>query len=375
VTAVARPTLPSVLLALPPLDPSLVIGGLSLPQRIARAATATGYTHLTVDDVDVARDERRSPDASAVRLVLLPANVVPLASWLTSLATLPEEPETLRVDSSLTMVVDTRDMRAVLAAVRRCPTIDKLVAELRDAFAERPWPLDPTGRFPLSSADDVVRAESWLLRSLIKQREGFMSRHFERRISLAVTRRLAPTRVTPDVMTLVSAAVGFASAPFFLSSRASLQLTGALLFLAHSILDGCDGELARLKFLMTRRGAVLDYWADCLVHTAVFAAMAIGWSHAVGASWPLVLGAVATTTTLASSAVMFERTAQDRALADDAATRLIERMSSRDFIYVIILLSAFGHATWFLVAVAFGAPGYFVAALWLSRRGAAGAHR
>src|SRR2546426_3192414 len=38
--------------------------------------------------------------------------------------------------------------------------------------------------------------------------------------------------------------------------------------LAHSILDGCDGELARLKFQHSRWGAVLDFWCDNVVHVA-----------------------------------------------------------------------------------------------------------
>jgi len=50
-------------------------------------------------------------------------------------------------------------------------------------------PLEPAGRFALAGAGDVPAAERWLLRSLIKPSEGFMSRHVERRISLAVTRR------------------------------------------------------------------------------------------------------------------------------------------------------------------------------------------
>ena len=111
-----------------------------------------------------------------------------------------------------------------------------------------------------------------------------MSRHFERRISLAVTRRLAWTSITPNAMTLVSLAVGLSSAPFFLSARPAWQLLGALIFLTHSILDGCDGELARLKFLESPRGAMLDFWGDNVVHVAVFACMAGGLEprHALG---------------------------------------------------------------------------------------------
>src|SRR5262249_33713388 len=162
-------------------------------------------------------------------------------------------------------------------------------------------PLDPRGRYPVVSRSDVAGAETWLLRSLIKTREGFMSRHFERRISLALTRRLSTTSITPNAMTLVSVTIGLASAPFFLSSLPAWQLAGALIFLSHSILDGCDGELARLKFLHSRLGALLDFWGDNVVHVAVFSCIAIGWSFDVGAAWPLVVGAIACLATLVAA--------------------------------------------------------------------------
>ena len=118
-----------------------------------------------------------------------------------------------------------------------------------------------------------------------------MSRHFERKISLAITRRLALTRVTPDMMTVVSVGIGLLGAPFFLSASPVYQLVGALLFLTHSILDGCDGELARLKFMESPHGAILDFWGDNVVHVGVFSCMAVGLSFAQDATWPLALGA------------------------------------------------------------------------------------
>ena len=66
-----------------------------------------------------------------------------------------------------------------------------------------------------------------------------------------------------------------------------MQTIGALLFLAHSILDGCDGELARLKFQQSRWGGVLDFWGDNVVHTVIFGCMGIGWSLAADSLWPL----------------------------------------------------------------------------------------
>ncbi|HYB53997.1 MAG TPA: CDP-alcohol phosphatidyltransferase family protein, partial [Thermoanaerobaculia bacterium] len=134
----------------------------------------------------------------------------------------------------------------------------------------------------VSSAADRRPAERWLLDGLVKDTEGFMSRHFERRVSLEISRRLSATSITPNQMTVFSTAVGLVGALFFLSPRASMQTAGALLFLLHSILDGCDGEIARLKFQESRWGGLLDFWGDNAVHAAIFACIAIGWSQSIG---------------------------------------------------------------------------------------------
>ena len=42
-----------------------------------------------------------------------------------------------------------------------------------------------------------------------------MSRHLERKISLAVTRNLVDTRITPNAMTLISVGIGLIGAFFF----------------------------------------------------------------------------------------------------------------------------------------------------------------
>jgi len=213
-------------------------------------------------------------------------------------------------------------------------------------------------------ADGTKAAEAWLLQSLIKDTEGFMSRHVERRISLAITRRLVATSITPNAMTLVSLAVGLLGAPFFLSRDPLLQVAGGLLFLTHSILDGCDGELARLKFLESPGGARLDFWGDNLVHVAVFACMAVGWSMATDAAWPLLLGALAVTGTAAAAVLVSRRSAA----ATASTARLAEAVANRDFIYLVVLLACFGRAQWFLVPVVLGTPIFMLLVRWGARR-------
>jgi phosphatidylglycerophosphate synthase len=292
------------------------------------------------------------------RVVLVPVNVLPQRRWLRALLELPLERDRLYVDASRAAVVETDRPEAITAVAGAEDALDRLRAQ----FDEAALPPDPDGALPLGSAGDRPRAERWLLRSLIKQNEGFMSRHFERRISLAVTRRLVTTPITPNAMTLFSIAVGLAGAPCFLSAAPAWQLTGALLFLAHSILDGCDGELARLKFLESRWGAVLDFWGDNVVHVAVFTAVALGWALRTGSAWPLALGAVAVVATLGSAALMFRRTAEDR-VAGAWTARLVRALSNRDFIYIVVALSAFGRAHWVLVAAAVGTPAFLLMAL------------
>ncbi len=356
-----------------------VVAGLPLLRRIVLAATRAGFdtvlVHRAVGAAEVLGGTVAVPlvpDSLARpgRVVLLPANVVPQPRWLRTLRETKLPPETAYVDASLTAVIETADAGRVLRAAAASRAADEVLAALPAGGVGPPAGFDAPGRFPLAEPADVAAAERWLLRSLIKQSEGFMSRHVERRISLAVTRRLVGTRITPDAMTLVSVGVGLAGAPFFLSVGPAWQLTGALLFLAHSILDGCDGELARLKFMESRRGAILDFWGDNLVHVAVFGCIAVGWSLAIQAAWPLVLGAVTIASTLASAACVFRRTMLDvvPGAGASATDRVAEAMAHRDFIYVVVALSAFGRVDWFLILASAGSPIFLALLLWVGAR-------
>src|SRR4029078_2441626 len=88
--------------------------------------------------------------------------------------------------------------------------------------------------------------------------DGWCTRVVDRRISRALTRLLVPTGVSPNVVTLVSIAIGISAGPLLGPGEPRAAIAGALLFLASTIIDGCDGELARLTFRESRLGARLD---------------------------------------------------------------------------------------------------------------------
>jgi phosphatidylglycerophosphate synthase len=362
----------SVLVVLPPaggeaaVGPDTVVLGVTLRRRIAVAAQRAGFATAAT----ATRLNGSAPARS--RIVLLPGHIVPQTAWLRALREMPVEPDTIYLDPTGTAVVETDDPGRVLKAAVQGRPAEEVLAELRGTFPVRERAVEPPERFAVRTAREVRAAESWLLRSLIKANEGFMSRHVERRISLAITRQLVRTPVTPNMITVVSVGLGLAGAPFFLSTEPLAQVAGALLFLAHSILDGCDGEIARLKFLESRSGAVLDFWGDNLVHQAVFAAMAIGWALASHSAWPLVLGGLAVAGTLGAAAIASRRFINGEALAgaDRALARLVDAFSHRDFIYLILALAAFGRAQWFIALAAAGTPLFLLLLLWVS-----GTHR
>ena len=85
------------------------------------------------------------------------------------------------------------------------------------------------------------------------------------------------TPITPSGWTLAILILPLIGAAFFARGDYLSVLLGLIVFQVYSVLDGCDGELARLKFLESPRGAMLDFWGDNVVHVAVFGCMAVGW--------------------------------------------------------------------------------------------------
>jgi 1L-myo-inositol 1-phosphate cytidylyltransferase / CDP-L-myo-inositol myo-inositolphosphotransferase len=375
----------------PDRDP--IILGLSLIQRTALAAHRAGYAHVFL----LGGDDRNAPGIAAVAdwtslaaglslappasLVVAPAAILAEGDWLERLASARIEPAgwgtipnriVMLPAASVPDAVDALDRGS---AARRLSEVE---ARLVSRFGPPARILAAIDPMIVGTPADVGAAERRLLRSLVKDTDGFMARHVERPISLQISRRLAGTVITPNQMSLISVVVGICGGPFFLSSRPLMQTIGALLFLAHSILDGCDGELARLKFQQSRWGGVLDFWGDNIVHTVIFGCMGIGWSLAAGALWPLWLGAGAVLGTLGSAGFVYWRLMRSKEGGDtlftsvsDAPerplTRLLDSASRRDFIYLVILLALFGRSNWFLVMAGIGAPIYFFLVLFAAR--------
>jgi len=384
------------LVLLPPRQPSSPdasgtrrILGLDLVSRLALASKRAGYGPVCrmapmqgaspeVDTVAGWAALASRPQNDSNPCVIASTELLAEAGWLKALLGSKPGQAAWAAAGDRLAVIAPASLQAALASLAEAgaESMASTVEVLTSKFgppAPLPEAVDPMA---VTSPGDEREAERRLMSALVKDTDGFMAKHVERPISLAISRRLAATWVTPNQMTLFSVAVGLLGAPFFLASSPVWQTIGALLFLAHSILDGCDGELARLKFQESRWGGILDFWGDNVVHSVIFACMAIGWSAAVGTSWPLLPGAAAVLGTLGSASLVYSRTMRAKrghgplytsvSTTEGRTARLLDSLSRRDFIYLVLALSLFGRADWFLILAALGAPIFFATLVFLA---------
>lgn len=347
------------------IDPGRILLGMSLLRRLAMQGLRAHFARIVVladphdrerlaDDLSGLRDtviQSDPPPAVAQgRMAYVPASVLGEREWLEHLVHWPVA-EGVRLD----------DISGVSLLGRGA----LLAGESQGALSMTLSPLRIRGDA------EIREARRRLLRSLIKDTDGFIARNIERPVSTALTACIAPTAITPNQITLASGVLGLVAAPFFLSSSPLYQGIGGLIFLVHSIIDGCDGELARLKFQESRWGGVLDFWIDNVVHVAIFGCMALGWYYDDRDPMPLILGVVAIVATIFTATFIYWHVMRPvsgdgplfKSVLRDPTQRfskLVNQISGRDFIYLVLFLSMFGKASWFLVMTAVGTPIFFV---------------
>ena len=143
----------------------------------------------------------------------------------------------------------------------------------------------------VAGPEDLPHAERKLDTWLVKPTDGLFARN-NRRVSIPISRQLIKLPLTPNMVTMLVLGVSFGSGAFFARGGYWSTLVGAFLSVAASVLDGCDGEVARLKLQSTRFGCWLETVCDYLYYLFVFGGMALGLTRSSGSKIYLAWGAV-----------------------------------------------------------------------------------
>jgi len=112
----------------------------------------------------------------------------------------------------------------------------------------------------IDTKEDLEEANKIVEDSLSKPSDGIISKNINRKISKKITKNIARYDFfTPNMMTLVSFLLGiFSSILFFMNIIIPAGITAQIC----SIVDGCDGEVARIKNMKTNFGKVFDALTD-----------------------------------------------------------------------------------------------------------------
>lgn len=128
----------------------------------------------------------------------------------------------------------------------------------------------------VDTKDDIRRANRAIVREAVKSSgDGFISRHLNRKISTFISSMLV-NKIKPAHMTVISFLVGVLSS---LLVFLSIPLAG-ILYQLSSILDGCDGEIARASLSTSRKGGYVDSILDRFVDFLFLAFLALIYKNA-----------------------------------------------------------------------------------------------
>jgi len=156
----------------------------------------------------------------------------------------------------------------------------------------------------LSSLHEIGAAERSFLKHSGKSQDGLVSRYLNRPVSRWITRWLLKLPLLPSTWSLLIFALPLVAAYAFLQGTYLSFIVGCAIFQIYSILDGCDGEIARAKFCQTEFGRRLDSLCDLIGNILLAlclglglgrqadAAGSIGWFHTLegmGAATLIVL--------------------------------------------------------------------------------------
>jgi hypothetical protein len=112
-----------------------------------------------------------------------------------------------------------------------------------------------------------------------KPQDGFVARFLNRPISSRITRRLVKFPIHPSAFTASIFVLPLVAGIFLQRGEYLSVLLGAAIFQVFSILDGCDGEIARAKNLESKFGQRLDNLCDFLGSLIYVLALGSGLHH------------------------------------------------------------------------------------------------
>ena len=127
----------------------------------------------------------------------------------------------------------------------------------------------------IDEPEDTRVARGKLLAGLRTDKDGPIASFLNRPISTRISAQVAKTSITPNQVSVATLLVSLLAAVVVAGATYPMLVLGGVLFHFASVLDGVDGEVARLKFQSSRRGEYVDTVCDSLAYVAFLAGLTV----------------------------------------------------------------------------------------------------
>ena len=229
----------------------------------------------------------------------------------------------------------------------------------------------PGWRVRVNSEAGRSRAITQLFEDCRKPLDGIVSRRLNRHISIFLSKRLVDTPITPNMATVIALSFGVAGAAIAARGGYLPTLVGATLFQINSVVDGVDGELARVRFQHSRLGQWLDTVFDDVANVLFWSGLAVGARILPAGTWLSACGWVAAGTNVVAAGLSYVellrvgsgdwyalgwdvRDRQRRSLLDRIVTLAGYFLKKDFFIFFCMCLAALGILSYMTPVLAVG---------------------
>ncbi len=273
-----------------PVDPKAQIAGLPLLLRAVLTLQRAGVARIVV-----ALPEEARPDFDEVKAeprVTADLQFTPLAADASPLSACPKgercllacyewlgPPSLYRAmldDEADSLCAMGSDRAGSLMILTPSEGTDLTLAALTDRDDMSPFDTTAHWLIDASTPGGQREATRALFEDCRKPVDGIVSRHLNRHLSLFLSRHVVGLPISPNMMTAATFGVAVIAAAFATQGSYQAVAIGAVLMQLNSILDGCDGELARVRFEGSKLGQWLDTVGDDLSNIVFWAALGFG---------------------------------------------------------------------------------------------------
>jgi CDP-L-myo-inositol myo-inositolphosphotransferase len=127
----------------------------------------------------------------------------------------------------------------------------------------------------IDEPEDARVARSKLLEGLRTEKDGPISRTLNRPISTRISAHVVKTSLTPNQVSVITLLMSVIAAIVVAGATYPMLVLGGILFHFASVLDGVDGEVARLKFQSSRQGEYVDTVCDSIAYVVFLAGLTV----------------------------------------------------------------------------------------------------